>query len=110
MPPGLTCVRRFEKSQGGTGINDVRSRRVLGDDVRAPVGPGDALQLDPGVAGIIAAVNTTASAGKDQFRPQRIDTDRKYVRIVDQTVVNRSPGLAAIYGFPGQMRSTGVNY
>ena len=70
MPPGLTGVRRFEESQGGARINHFRSRRVLGNDVRAAVRPGYALQLDPGAPALFAAVDSAASAGKDQFRPQ----------------------------------------
>src|ERR1700691_3848121 len=50
VAPGFAAIGGFEQPERRSGVNGVRAARVLSDDVRAPVGARNALDLDPGLA------------------------------------------------------------
>src|ERR1700736_4634561 len=75
----------------------------------AAVGAWYADELMPRVAGIVAAIDAATSAREDQFRVGRVHMDRKNIGVVDEPVMDGAPACAAIYGFPGEVRSAGID-
>ena len=106
----LAAVQGFVKPLGGSGINHVAIRRVLFQHARSARGVGNALDLLEQLGRVHALVNPAACAGENSLSIGRIDDDRKYVRVVDDALLDVAPGLAAVRGLPRQMPCARVDH
>ena len=76
---------------------------MLKDRAGAPRLRGNTLHLVPALAGIPSVIDATASRGDHMIGITRIDIDGEDVGIVDDTVLNYSPGAATVRGFIGKV-------
>src|SRR5581483_3232319 len=94
---------------GSAGINNGGIRGVLLEHTGAARRIRNALDFAKAMARVVALINTGAGAGVNHDRIGAVHDDRKDVGIVDDAVVDRSPGSAAVVGFPRQVPGTGVD-
>src|SRR4030095_8135190 len=93
---GIAAFIGAPETFSGAGEHHSRQRRMLQDGARATRLRRDSLHLAPVHAGILALIDTTASGSDDVVGIAWINIDCEDVGIVDDSFLDRSPGLSAV--------------
>ena len=77
---------------------------------RAPRGIRNALDLAEQFSGRFTAINSGTCADEKVLGLRWINDDGKNIRVVDHTLLDAVPGLAAVFGLPRQVPGAGINH
>ena len=100
---------RFPNPVGRSRVERTQIRRIKSDHERAFGRIRNALNLLPMQPGVIAAVNARAGAREDLFGVRWVHREAEHIGIVNHPVMNGHPILAAVSGFPREMKRSGID-
>ncbi len=107
--PCLPGVERAPESLGGPGKYDLGPSRMRIYEMGTTPRERNALDLRPLRAGVFREIDPRTRGREDPLRIVLHDRDREDVGIVEDSLLDREPRLAAVSRLSGKVRRTGEN-